>query len=281
MNMLINKLSSKASKAAELRQLTVNEIEMISGGLQDDIVVTGRRYEQSYFDYNYLSYYSYYDSGSNFGEYSYGGGGGGGDPAPDPEPQDALSEDQEDAVKDGLEGLKSTLEEYVKKHGDFILKLPNGDTYKASQLIRGADALGKAFDGLEGAQLVSAVVNGNADVGAIVGFLGGLAGSAAVGAAGGGPLAVFVAGLAVSYGAEHGYNAIASTINTAVNNYFTNYNNQMQQANPGYNSLPSSIQEYIFLQQLFGNPAPDYDPEPSGIPYWKSQGYNNPHYNIP
>lgn len=263
-----------------LRVLTEEEIALVSGG-SDTITVTGSRYDYSYYDYwsysNFFYDYSYYDQGGG------GGGGGGGEEAP-PADEGELTEGQEEVIKEGMNSLKATLEAYVQKYGDFELKLADGSTYKASDLIRGADALSKAFDVLEGAQLTAAIVNGNADIGAVIGFVAGLAGSAAVGAAGAGPLAAFAAGLAIGYGAEVGYNAITGLIDQSI----TNYANAMQQANPGWNDLPSSIQEYIFLQQLFGIPPNPYDDGyggggggGGGYGGGGGGGYDNPHYNIP
>jgi hypothetical protein len=253
---------------------------LVAGG-SDSITVTGGSW--SYFDWGFYNFYynNYVDDNSYYTD----GGGGGDAPAPDPEPAPAegeLTEDQEDAVKDGMDSLKSTLEQYKNKYGDFELKLPDGSTYKASDLINGADKVSKAFDALEGAQLAAALANGDADIGKIVGFVGGIAGGAAAGALGAGPIAVFAVGLGISWGAEAGYNAIATTIDRAVSDFLVNYNNQMQQANPDYNSLPSSIQEYIFLQQLFGNPSNGGYPDQGSESYHHyNEWRNNPHYNIP
>lgn len=259
-------LQKSIGKKNAHRELTAEELLLVAGGV-DTIVVTGSSYDpwwDSYYWYN-----NYYDN-DNFVDYYGGGGGGdaGGDTTAD---GDALNEAQEKAAQGGLAAIQQDLQNHIAKYGDFTIKV--GDqSWKASDLVKGLDTMGKMFDVLEGAALIVAIANGDANVGMVMGFLAGLAVAGGLTAVGAGPVAVFAASVAAGYLVEVGTNAIVTALDNAVADMIAN----LPQPDP---SVPAPLQEFDFLQHLFGIPHIHDDFSDTGS-YLYSEPYGSG-YNIP
>lgn len=260
------KIASPKKGGSTHRALTPEELLLVAGGV-DTIVVTGTRYDD-WWD-NYYWYNNYYDN-DNFVDYYGGGGGGdaGGDTSSD---GGALDEAQEKAAQGGLAAIQQDLEKHIAKYGDFDIKV--GDqVFKASDLVKGLDAMGKLFDLYDGAQLIYQIVNGDANVGMVMGFLAGLAVTAGLTAAGAGPVAVFAASVAAGWLVEVGTNAIVEAIDRSVAETLAN----LPQPDP---SLPGPLQELDFLRHMFGIPHTHDDLGDTGG-YIYSGPYGDG-YNIP
>lgn len=254
---------------AKFRNLTAEETALVAGG-SNTITVTGsRELDWSWF---------YFSSGWSSGDGSGGGGGdgGGGDT---PSNAQELTEAEQEAAKDSVQGLIAILDENIKKYGDAIIKLPDGREVLASEML---DALGKTLDIIEAGNLAYEALNGNADVAEVAGFIAGLAGGAVAAALGAGPIAVFATGVAVGLLTEAGLNQIATNFSNAWNEAYEN----IQQANPNYTS---GMNLYLFIQSIFGNTTDPFDEDPlsyndtyTNEPYWSYAFRGDSlHYAIP
>ncbi|MCA0903897.1 hypothetical protein [Qipengyuania aquimaris] len=255
----------------QLRELTKDELAMVAGGT-GTIVVTGDRWEWDYWDYN--DYYS----DPNYEDVYSGGGGGGGDAEPDPEPE-AMDEALKTALEGELAKLEQNLKDMIDKVGDFDIKV--GDfTIKASALLDGLGKLGGIFDLYEAGQITNDILNGDASVGQVVGFLGALALGAGMATAGAGPLAIFIATSAAGLLIPGAVNSAVELLNAGFEAAFDIAVDSLGSV-PSDPSWPDSISEYHFILHLLGQPH-DHSGDPYGDPYYGGGGFNdNPHYQIP
>lgn len=253
------------------RLLTAAECEQVSGGTE--IVVTGSR---PTFTPDYAGYFFMMSGGSGGFRQGYEMY----EPAEDYEPvpvtdsdpdEGMFNEVTETAIAEGLEGLTAVLKAMMEKYGgDFDVKMPNGIIYKASSLVAGSTILGAALAAHEGYGHYQDLMNGDPNVAAIVGFVGGLAVGAGAAALGVGPLAAFVAGMGVKYGVEYGFPAIANLIADAGEQAGIFLDETSDAIFDGtYDpNAPSSIQIWQALTNIFnpGAPQPPEDPSYPGDP---------------
>ena len=256
----------------KLRELTKDELALVAGG-SETIVVTGERWDWDYWDFN-----DYYYDDPNYEDVYSGGGGGGGEEEPDPEPE-VMDEALKTAMEGELAKLEQNLKDMIDKVGDFDIKV--GDfTIKASELLDGLGKLGGIFDLYEAGQITNDILNGDASIGQVVGFLGALALGAGMTAAGAGPLAVFAATAAAGLLIPGAVDSAVELLNAGFEAAFDIAVETLGTV-PSDPSWPQSISEYDFWLHVFGIPH-DHSSEPFTDPYGGGgYDYKNPYYNIP
>lgn len=224
------------------RSLSADEIALIAGGVDyvDDIIVDGGGGSGG----GSGTYYpptggDYYNPGPP------SGGDGDGDDDEDVAAGTGMPDAAAEGTKEFIEALVSMLEENIDEHGDAIIKMANGDTFQAKELL---DALGKTLDIWEAGTLAVDAANGNADIAQVASFFVGLGVGAAAAAAGATPIAIFVAGYAAGQLTEYAINYTIENFNTS---WAAAYQQEIHQ-NPTY--TPGMSMLNIILQMFGQNP---------------------------
>jgi|GEM_PF-4638050 len=158
-------------------------------------------------------------------------------------------------VKTGADALISGLQDIEKKHGPFDVVLQDGTRVPVATLL---DGLGKISTAADAGLLAIDALNGDADVGAVAGFLVGLGVTTALAAAGAPALGTFVAGLVATEAAKFAVNSFLDFADTRLAEISAELAQQSQAANP--NMTPGAALIEYLLDKL--NPAPDFFDEP-------------------
>ncbi len=176
-----------------LRELTTNEVELVSGGNNSDIVVTGHR--DDYWDYDpwaflndYYGYEDYYDYGSGDGQ----GGGSTED--------HSLAEATEAALQI-TEAKHNVLQDLINRYGpNTTVQLPNGTVAKATDLLAG---VGQITTILQGGLTIAEVIDGGKNAHDALYFLFGVTVTAMAAEAGAGAVLAGALGFGAEYAAGH------------------------------------------------------------------------------
>lgn len=252
----------------KLRELTPEEWKLVSGGYMTEnggIGVDGSRHR---YDFDWKDYYWWdFGGGNDDNSEDFGNGQGNDDWIDEPTPH-KMTDTEKEKLVNTLEGIKSILEENIKKYGgDALIKLHDGTNVKATDVL---DALGKTIDLLESANIAWDIVNKNADVIEVAAFVASIAGGAVAGALGAGPIAVFVASTAAGIATKEGLELFEQQWDKAWKEAFAAV------SDPRSNQTENMVQ---FFRDLFksspSNPFNDRPFDSDPFAYYNGPGYKN------